>query len=155
MKVCLRNNLFLRWALFSSSPGGRGPREKITNVYINSKKIFFLFPNPEKWFQPLRKRKSAGDKKLRTLPNISQIFVICLKFQDHAIMHVMACLMLRIESKFRSLRRWESYFYRTQVSLGSDLWVLMSLCHSYNTFLKLNWCDSGWWLYQLNTSWCC
>ena len=23
----------------------------------------------------------------------------------------------------------------------------------WDTFLKLNWCDSGWWKYQLNTNW--
>ena len=35
-------------------------------------------------------------------------------------------------------------FYRTQVSLGSDLWVLMSVTQS-KRFCRLNWCDSGWW----------
>ena len=45
-----------------------------------------------------------------------------------------------------------SVFYRTQVSLGSDLWVRFSLTH-WDTFCKLNWCDSGWWRYQLNTGW--
>ena len=35
-------------------------------------------------------------------------------------------------------------FYRTQVSLGSDLWVLMSLS-DWQTICRLNWCDSGWW----------
>ena len=41
-------------------------------------------------------------------------------------------------------------FYRTKVSLGSGLWVSASLT-PYKTFLKLCWCDSGWWWYQLNT----
>ena len=40
-KLCLRNNLFLRWALFSSSPGGRGPTRKNTFVKL-IKKIFLL-----------------------------------------------------------------------------------------------------------------
>ena len=31
-------------------------------------------------------------------------------------------------------------------SLGPDV------RHSYKTFLRLNWCDSGWWRYQLNTN---
>ena len=35
-------------------------------------------------------------------------------------------------------------FYRTQVSLGSDLWVLISVRPSH-TMCRLNWCDSGWW----------
>ena len=35
-------------------------------------------------------------------------------------------------------------FYRTQVALGSDLWVLMSV-RPYKKFCRLNWCDSGWW----------
>ena len=43
-------------------------------------------------------------------------------------------------------------FYRTKVNLGSDLWVRMSVRPS-DTFLRLNWCDSGWWGYQLNTNW--
>ena len=43
-------------------------------------------------------------------------------------------------------------FYRTQVSLGSGLWVPVSLCTS-GSFVKLCWCDSGWWWCQLNTSW--
>ena len=43
-----------------------------------------------------------------------------------------------------------NYFYRTQVNLGSDLWVRMSVPPS-ETLLRLNWCDSGWWRYQLNT----
>ena len=43
------------------------------------------------------------------------------------------------------------HFYRTQVNLGSDLWVRMSVCPY--TFCILNWCDSGWWGYQLNTNW--
>ena len=42
-------------------------------------------------------------------------------------------------------------FYRTQVYLGSDLWVQVSLTHSM--FGWLNWCVSGWWRYQLNSSW--
>ena len=44
------------------------------------------------------------------------------------------------------------HFYRTQVYLGSDLWVQVSLTNS-NTFCRLNWCDSGWWRYQFNSSW--
>ena len=43
-------------------------------------------------------------------------------------------------------------FYRTQVYLGSDLWVQVSLS-DYKRFCRLNWCDSGWWRYQLNSSW--
>ena len=43
-------------------------------------------------------------------------------------------------------------FYRTQVSLGSDLWVRFSQTN-WDTLLKLNWCDSSWWRYQLNTNW--
>ena len=43
-------------------------------------------------------------------------------------------------------------FYRTHVNLGSDLWVRMSVRLS-QTFFRLNWCDSGWWRYQLNTNW--
>ena len=43
-------------------------------------------------------------------------------------------------------------FYRTQVNLGSDLWVRMSVTH-YKRFVRLNWCDSGWWGYLLNTNW--
>ena len=43
-----------------------------------------------------------------------------------------------------------NHFYRTQVSLGSGLWVPVSLS-IYDTFVKLCWCDSGWWWYQLNT----
>ena len=39
-------------------------------------------------------------------------------------------------------------FYRTQVNLVSDLWVRISVM-----FVKLNWCDSGWWWYQPNTNW--
>ena len=34
----------------------------------------------------------------------------------------------------------------------SDLWVLMSVRPS-KTFCRLNWCDSCWWGYQLNTDW--
>ena len=43
-------------------------------------------------------------------------------------------------------------FYRTQVNLGSDLWVRMSVRHK-QSLCRLNWCDSGWWGYQLNTNW--
>ena len=39
-------------------------------------------------------------------------------------------------------------FYRTQVYLGSDLWVWI-----WVIFVKLNWSDSGWWGYQVNTIW--
>ena len=42
------------------------------------------------------------------------------------------------------------HFYRTQVSLGSCLWVSASL-PTYKTLLKLCWCDSGLWWYQFNT----
>ena len=48
----------------------------------------------------------------------------------------------------------KSTFYRTQVSLGSGLWVPVSLT-PYKYFVKLHWCDSGWWWYQLNASWWC
>ena len=34
----------------------------------------------------------------------------------------------------------------------SDLWVKLSVSES-QTFVKLYWCDSGWWRYQLNTNW--
>ena len=44
------------------------------------------------------------------------------------------------------------HFYRTQVSLGSDLWVRLSLT-KWETFCRLNWCESGWWRYKLNTNW--
>ena len=45
-------------------------------------------------------------------------------------------------------------FYRTQVSLVRSLCpdVRPSGCPS-DTLLRLNWCDSGWWGYQLNTNW--
>ena len=42
------------------------------------------------------------------------------------------------------------YFHRTQVSL------VQSLCPDVRPSLmlcRLNWCDSGWWGYQLNTNW--
>ena len=42
-------------------------------------------------------------------------------------------------------------FYRTQVYLGSDLWVLESKTNE--RFCSLNWCVSGWWRNQLNTNW--
>ena len=45
-------------------------------------------------------------------------------------------------------------FYRTHVSLGSDIWVWVSQTN-WATFCRLNWCDSGWWRYQLNTNWWC
>ena len=50
------------------------------------------------------------------------------------------------------------YCYRTQVNLGSDLWVRMSVCLSVSkscfwNLTKLNWCYSGWWRYQVNTNW--
>ena len=41
-------------------------------------------------------------------------------------------------------------FYRTQVSLGSGLCVSMCL-YVTDLWLKLCWCHSGWWWYQLNT----
>ena len=47
---------------------------------------------------------------------------------------------------------WHQHFHRTQVNLGSDLWVRMSIT-PYATLCRLNWCDSGWWGYQLNTNW--
>ena len=34
--------------------------------------------------------------------------------------------------------------------------IFVSGCHSvseWDTFVRLNWCDSGWWRYQLNTNW--
>ena len=40
-------------------------------------------------------------------------------------------------------------FYWTKVSLGSDLWARFSQT-DWDTFLKLNWCDSSWWRYELN-----
>ena len=44
------------------------------------------------------------------------------------------------------------FVYRTQVYLGSDLWVRVSVTE-WGTFLKLNLCDFCWWRYQLNTNW--
>ena len=38
----------------------------------------------------------------------------------------------------------------------SDLCVRMSLrqwVSEWDTLLRLNWCDSGWWRYQVNTNW--
>ena len=46
--------------------------------------------------------------------------------------------------------------FRTQVSLGSGLWVSVSVPSSVQElWLKLCWCDSGWWWYRLNTNWWC
>ena len=47
-------------------------------------------------------------------------------------------------------QRTPSDFYRTQVSLVRSMDP--SVCH-WERLLKLNWCDSGWWRYQLNTCW--
>ena len=44
-------------------------------------------------------------------------------------------------------------FYRTQVNLGFDLWVWTPDLSPYKSFEKLNWCDSGWWRYQLKCNW--
>ena len=44
----------------------------------------------------------------------------------------------------------EKCLYRTQVSLGSGLLVPVSLSNS-DRFVKLCWCYSVWWWYQLNT----
>ena len=53
-------------------------------------------------------------------------------------------------------RQTTLFFYRTQVSLGSGLWVPVSLTPSLRElWLRLYWYDSGWWWYQLNTSWWC
>ena len=35
----------------------------------------------------------------------------------------------------------------------SDLWVCFSLTNKLSHLLKLNWCDSSWWRYKLNTNW--
>ena len=53
---------------------------------------------------------------------------------------------------WRSMWWFVHLFYRTQVNLGSDLWVRLSVTN-WDTLLKLNWCDSGWWRYQVNTNW--
>ena len=51
--------------------------------------------------------------------------------------------------------KWtKCHFYRTQVYLGSGLWVQVSQTDSL-MFGWLNWCNSGWWRYQLNSSWWC
>ena len=66
------------------------------------------------------------------------------------------CIMFTVSKAFvfhhgRNLYIWP--FYRTQVYLGSDLWVQVSQTEwvSDKRFCRLNWCDSGWWRYQLNT----
>ena len=46
---------------------------------------------------------------------------------------------------------WLKTFYRTQVS-WSDLCVWLSVTE-WATFVKLYWCDSGWWRYKLDTNW--
>ena len=64
--------------------------------------------------------------------------------------------MGQISKKIGQVCSFWSVFYRTQVSLGSDLWVRMSVRPSvrhWHTFVKHNWVDSGWWGYQLNTNW--
>ena len=64
-------------------------------------------------------------------------------------------LMTFLMTIFDDIFWWQflmSNFYRTQVNLGSDLWVRMSQTNK-QTFVRLNWCDSGWWGYQLNNNW--
>ena len=46
------------------------------------------------------------------------------------------------------------HVYRIQAYLVSNLWVPMSATDQ-KTFVRLSWCDSGWWGYQLYTSWWC
>ena len=52
------------------------------------------------------------------------------------------------------LRSIINCFYRTQVSLVRSLCpdVRPDVC-PWDTLLRLNWCDSGWWRYQVNTNW--
>ena len=54
-------------------------------------------------------------------------------------------------SKAISRTFWQNYFYQTQVYLGSELWVWMSTT-DYNTLLRLNLWDSGWW-WQCGATW--
>ena len=56
--------------------------------------------------------------------------------------------------KVVTFRLWRC-FYWTQVS-WSDLcvWLSQSKWVSKRRCVKLNWCDSGWWRYQLNNWWC-
>ena len=42
-------------------------------------------------------------------------------------------------------------FYRTQVSLVRSMDPVVS--HKLSHLFKLNWCDSSWWRYKLNTNW--
>ena len=52
----------------------------------------------------------------------------------------------------KMLSKSDNCIKRLMVYLGSDLWIQVSLTNN-QTFVRLNWCDSGWWRYQLNTNW--
>ena len=62
-----------------------------------------------------------------------------------------------------SLKEWQQEFYNWNTIFTGPrcLWGpvygsrCLYLCHSLQDFVKLCWCDSGCWWYQLNTScWC-
>ena len=90
------------------------------------------------------KKSKAGDKVCFLWP-LNLFWTFC-KTQE------VIFLLSDIPYFFKS----DLYFYWTQLSLGSDLWVRMSVTDwltDWATLLRLNWCDSGWWRYQLNTNW--
>ena len=115
------------------------PRQSFALDFLNIPQSFLFTRSPS--FQPCCHFQSV----FSLAPILLQIKGVQLTFCDENVYDCEERMSLHQSSDW-----WN--FYRTQVSLGSALWVPVSL-PPYKTFLKLCWCDSGGWWYQLNTGW--
>ena len=88
---------------------------------------------------------NSGDGNMRILKGLKKALLV--------VNFYYVCVVSGGQWTCKTFMVWKrtKFFYRTQVSLGSGLWNPVSVCTSVQElWLRLCWCDSGWWWYQLN-----
>ena len=91
------------------------------------------------WMIPVKKSVKSETRFHQTLLLVHELNLLCLGIKRGPF-----------DKKAWAISYQRLSFYRTQVS-WSDLCVWFS--KTKRRFVKLYWCDSGWWRYKLDTNW--
>ena len=115
------------------------------SIYIFIRKIGNLFW-PRLGKQIRIYRKAADSKKVLVRENMYIYLVILMILANLMILVnlVILVILLILVILVVIVSPWSSYFLSERSKC---------LKQTNYTFCRLNWCDSGWWRYQLNTNW--
>ena len=95
--------------------------------------------------------RGQSDRPGLARPLLNTGLALCLRYS-----WLLPQLPLKVLSLNHILMCCKYNFHQTQVDNGHGIrsWIMDSLtCLSIRMILRLEWCDSGWWRYQLNATW--